>query len=332
MPRAILLTPLLALSLAAPAAAETIVAHAVPRAGPVIAGRVVEWVEGGGTRPLVVRGAAPGASPRVALRIPRPAPDRRRMVTALVAAGTHVQLAYRTVRKGAPCVPHTQIAGIALAGSTLVALEQDLGCAPQTVRAYRVVVRRAHRPALVLAQGTTRLAHLTAGGRYVAWQQAGDATNGDPVLVYDLLTGRLAYRASDPSLELGHDQLALDATGRLAVSAYDPSASSVGSPRYDLMWWARGGHTAHPLSGLFASDGPIRFHGGRIAFERPTGFGGSELTISDLAGRTVSIARFGPGRSKLLGFDYSGSTVAWAQRGPGPSTLILRTSVPAGTG
>lgn len=340
LPRAALLVALVVLVLApgagagarAGAIAAQTVAHAAPLAGPVIAGDFVEWVEGGGTHAILVRAAKPGGSPVVALRIGAPGRGRRRSVTALVSNGRRAEIAYRTIPSGlVGCVRSRLTLAIALAGSALAELQRSTTCDAGTPNSYQVLLHRAHGPAQVIADSTARLDHLTASGDHVAWQQAGNATSGDPIVLYDVAAASVRQRIVDPSLTIANDRLAVDAAGRLAAAVYDPSAST-SSARYDLEWWSRGAAAPHQLPGLFATAAPIRFDGGRIAFERATGFSATALTLSNLAGNTTRIATFRRGTSALRGFDYAGRTVAWAQRGPGGSNLILRTSVPTGTG
>ncbi|MCW3066291.1 MAG: hypothetical protein JWN32_3463 [Solirubrobacterales bacterium] len=312
----------LALAAPAPAVAATRVASARVTAGPVLAGKRVYWAEGGGRTALTVRVARPGRQPEVVWTRPRPLAGRQQFVVRIAHSGTKVEVLWRELDTGTACRPATLTRDLALAGRRSVSVTEEDGCAPVTQR-FRVLLHAAGSTRTVsLATGAAPVANLTAAGEFVAWQQQGARGAGDPITVYDVANGRVAYTVRDPALTIGHDQLALRRDGRLGAALFDPSASTVG-PRYDLSWYDDAHPRGVPLLGLFASGGPIAFAGDRIAFERPLGGGVTELTLTNLAGTTRNVATFHAGRSQLVGFDYDGARVVWAQRKPGGAAQIL---------
>jgi hypothetical protein len=318
------LLTLLFLALAPPvaSAATREVATAPVTAGPVLVGHRVFWAEGSGSSALTVKEAEPGHRPKVVWTRSRRTDGRRQFVVRIAHSGSHVEVLWREVTPGSACQAATVTRDLALAGRRQLSLTETDTCAPVT-RSYTVELRNpVSGNHATLAQGSAVLTNLTTQGEFAAWQAQGAAGKGDPITVYDVAAGRIAYTVQDPALTIGRDQIAMARDGRLAAAVFDPSASTVG-PRYDLDYYDAQHPGGQAILGLFSTGGAIAFADGRIAFVRPLGGGVTELTLTTLTGSTRTLATFRVRRARLESFDYDGTHAVWAQHAPGGSTRIF---------
>jgi hypothetical protein len=198
-------------------------------------------------------------------------------------------------------------------------LQEDVSLSGERVAYARRVrcmaPRRRGRPQVVLRDlrtGAVRVVHRGAAGRvqlagrYVAIERRGRRRDG-PVLVKDLRTGRVAYRA-----DVGYaDHFSLGADGTLARTLSFGGCCSLSGR---LGWYSTRSPRLHRLPNRVAifSGPPLVYAAGRIAYvSRYDSAGAGELAVTDLRGRARSFASF-RAPEVLEAFAFDGTRLAFA--------------------
>jgi hypothetical protein len=295
--------------------------------GPVLAGAAVVWAEeAGGTGSLHLwaprRGervvyrsgslalARPLAASRSLLAFERSypscPPERGRVCPqAEDALAGPLAGPFRTLVGARTCSLTTAANSLALDGGLAAYLELD--CARGRVRVVVRDLARRRRPLVLrdaaVAGGCCR--DVSIAGRYVAWSDA----RGGEVVVFDRVTGRVAYRARigrGADIDAGFD---LQRDGKLAV-AYRRNAAAPVSPT-TVAWFSPRAPRAHVLP-FPGRDTRVRIADDRIALERFLTPTKSALVVTDLAGHARTLARFAPPLRLQSRFDFDGQHIAWA--------------------
>ena len=197
-------------------------------------------------------------------------------------------------------------------------LEEDVSLSGERIAYARRVrcmaPRRPGRPQVVvrnLRTGAVRVVHRGAAGRvdlagqFLAIERRGRRRDG-PVLVKNLRTGRVAYRA-DVSYA---DHFSLGADGTLATTtSFDSCCSLSGG----LGWYSPHSPRLHRLPNRVAifSGPPLVYAAGRIAFvSRYHGDGSGDLSVTDLRGRARVFASFRTPET-LDAFAFDGTRLAF---------------------
>jgi hypothetical protein len=198
-------------------------------------------------------------------------------------------------------------------------LQEDVSLSGERIAYARRVrcmaPRRRGRPQVAvrdLRTGAVRVVHRGGAGRvqlagmFVAIERSGRRRDG-PVLVKNVRTGRVAYRA-DISYR---DHFSLGADGTLATTIFPGGCCSLTGR---LGWYSPRSPRLHRLPNRVAvfSGAPLVYAAGRIAYvSRYEGDGSGELSVSDLRGRAREFASFRAPEA-LEAFAFDGTRLAFA--------------------
>ncbi|HEX8068067.1 MAG TPA: hypothetical protein VF520_16235 [Thermoleophilaceae bacterium] len=346
---AAVLAAVASLPAAAPALARQDVVATVPSAGPLLSGSHLVYTRpddaGGEEEPdLAVVAARAGSRPRTVATVTKVAGFDR--VSLLGFAASSRLVAYATFVGGNQYGFFTQsasagplagpIVGLGSGGDQSCALpagDVDAGgyvaawteapgspapSAPSACPApgYRVLARdlsAGDSQGRVLAVASTFLGDVRTAGRFTAWRQ------GSPpaIVVHDRDAGAEAYRID----QSGADRLTsydLQADGKVAGTL---AGGGAGAPAA-VAWFSPAERTAHRLA--LGATSAVVLAGDSIAFRRSAA-GGSELAVSDLAGRTHAVVSFSRPELQVGGFDFDGGRMAFGRREcAGPVLAIER--------
>jgi hypothetical protein len=306
--------------------------------GPALAGESVAFAVQDAARERLFWVGAASADGWQRLYIP---PRRPRVAAdAIVASGSHiVVLRHRpgrlqTCAAGGECTPSLDdVVGGPMGGPLrrlfgfterlgprgscrrrIAQLQDDVSLSGDRIAYARRVrclaPRRPGRPQVVVREldtGAVRVVHRGAGdrvqlaGRYVAF-----ARRDDRVVVTDLSTGRVAYRAKVRYA----DHFSLGADGTLARTLFpERCCSLVGR----LGWHSPESPRLHRLPNRAAvfSGPPLVYAAGRIAYVSRDDDGGATLSVTDLSGRSRDHASF-QAPEQLESFAFDGARLAFA--------------------
>lgn len=319
-----------ALLAACPAtAATTAVRGASPAAGPVLSGDSVVWAEGGAERPLELKAAGPGGVPATLTSFPALGPDRAQRIESLAASPSHVAFIRATNRRDPA---DGQYYGDAIelwagAGTSFSRIDDGCGGWPGsvdvdgTVLAYEInncsrrgIILRdlaSDSPPRVLDVHTGGRAEIDLEGRYLAWWDARfdpSAPQLHAVIVYDLVSGREAYRVDVTGLvgeaPYGYAyHFDLQPDGKLALAW---QRSGLFEPAHSA-WFSPAEPSPHPLPVELASPW-VTIAGDQIATCRRDA---RDFAVLDLAGGLVNrFDAYEPGWAcDKIAFD--GRRLAW---------------------
>jgi hypothetical protein len=192
---------------------------------------------------------------------------------------------------------------VSLSGERIAYARRVRCMAPRRPGHSQVVVRN-------LRTGAVRVVHrggaerVQLAGAFVAIERLGRRRDG-PVMVKNLRTGRVAYRA-----DVGYaDHFSLGADGTLALTiSFDRSLTG------RLGWYSVRSPRLHRLPNRVAifSGPPLVYSAGRIAYvSRYDGDGSGLLSVTDLRGRGRDFASFRTPEA-LEAFDFDGRRLAFA--------------------
>jgi hypothetical protein len=163
-----------------------------------------------------------------------------------------------------------------------------------------------------------------AGGPALAGESVAFARRDDRVVVTDLSTGRVAYRAKVRYA----DHFSLGADGTLARTLFpERCCSLVGR----LGWHAPESPRLHRLPNRVAvfSGPPLVYAAGRIAYVSRDDDGGATLSVTDLSGRSRDHASFqAPEQLESFAFDGARLTFAHTRFRPDRSRAAERPECP----
>jgi hypothetical protein len=189
---------------------------------------------------------------------------------------------------------------VSLSGDRIAYARRVRCLAPRPRGRSQVVVRHVGTGAVrVVHRGAA--ARVQLAGRYLAF-----ARRDDHVVVKDLRTGRLAYRAKVRYA----DHFSLGADGTLARTLFPQRCCSLVGR---LGWHSPRSPRLHRLPNRVAafSGPPLVYAAGRIAYVSRSDNGGATLTVTDLSGRSRDHASF-QALEELESFAFDGARLAFA--------------------
>jgi hypothetical protein len=180
-----------------------------------------------------------------------------------------------------------------------VAYARRVRCLSAHPRGRSQVVVRNLRTGAVRVVHRGRTSDVQLAGRFLAFEPA---RRTNRVVVVDLRTGRVVYRARAEGSSLGSD-------GTLATATF----SGI-SFRGRLAWYSPDSPRRHVLPNRVSvfNAAPLVYADGKIAFVRRYDFqGGGELAVTDLAGNEFVHAAFAA-PERLDAFAFDGTRLAFA--------------------